>query len=130
MKHYGDIISKTLIKAPRTDKLSEFFEVLEESQKKTREIMQEGFGEWQDVLFPQGLSVEEAVFRIYTIRRLASDFRDALEKSDELAADTAESFTRLIVDIGKGIKIGFSITPTPHEGVESKATREEDDNAD
>ena len=80
------------------------------------------------MLFPSGLSVEEAAFRIYAARKITDSFEAAVKESGGLTADTAEAFTRLIKTEGKCIEFAFEITPVTHDGVESKATGEEDDN--
>ena len=135
MKHYGDIISDALFTdfagELKADKLSEFLEAFKETKKKTREVMREGLHEWQNVLFPSGLSVEEAAFRICAVRKITDSFEAAIKESGGPAADTAEAFMRFIKSEGDYIKFGFEITPVTHKAVESEseaeATREEDD---
>lgn len=133
MKHYGDIISNALIadcaEKAKANKLSELLEAFKGTRKKTREIMREGLHEWQGVLFPSGLSVEEAAFRIYAARKITDSFEAAVKESGGLAADTAEAFTRLIKTEDECIEFSFEITPVTHavDPETGEGAREEDD---
>ena len=127
MKHYGSMIAEAImdnretmlqlmtIAAGGTSK--ELRKETGSLRDKIADIMKEGAQAWQEVLFGEdnsSLDAEEAVFRIYIMKRLL----DAYEKAIKAAENSAlrDAFAGILDNVGEDIGFKFRLEVNKEEG--------------
>ena len=127
MKHYGSMIAEAIMDNRET--MLQLMTIAaggtsEELRKKTgslrdkiADIMKEGAQAWQEVLFGGdnlSLGAEEAVFRIYIMKRLL----DAYEKAIKAAENSAlrDAFAGILDNVGEDIGFKFRLEVNKEEG--------------
>ena len=120
MKHYGSMIAEVIMNNRET--MLQLMVVAaggtsEELEKATgglcdkiTDIMKEGAQEWQEILFGEdnsSLDAEEAVFRIYIIRRLLDAYEKAIKAAENFAI--RDTFEAILKNVGKDTGFRFRV---------------------
>lgn len=128
MKNYGSMIAEVimdnreamlqLVAVAAGGTSEELKKATSSLRDKITDIMEEGAQAWQEVLFGEdnlSLDAEEAMFRIYIMKRLL----DAYEKAIKAAENSAlrDAFAGILDNVGEDIGFRFCL----------KVNKEEDD---